>query len=301
MSVVIKLSTGSTITVDVPDFGVTVAAFKLQIVDQVSIPAAQQRMVYRGKILKDTDVLSLVGVESGHAVHVVKGQKPAGEAATTTPTPTPSSQGSTTTASTVIPPTSNPFAALFNPSEGAPSDHSVPPPMTNPFSMGGGSQGFGDWGLGPQEASQMLQNPMMMQMVAQMMQNPQMMQQAMASNPMLQSLSPAQREQMSQLMQNPQMVQQSLAMMQMMSQQRQQQPGGGDRTSGQNLPNQNAMFNMFPPQQQQQQQGNPRQLFASQLEQLRAMGFPNESANIAALQMSQGNVDFAVDRLLNSH
>jgi ubiquilin len=45
---------------------------------------------------------------------------------------------------------------------------------------------------------------------------------------------------------------------------------------------------------------NPREAYAAQLLQLKDMGFPNESANLAALQQSQGNIDFAIERLLGA-
>ena len=40
-------------------------------------------------------------------------------------------------------------------------------------------------------------------------------------------------------------------------------------------------------------------MYKSQLEQLKAMGFTNENVNIEALKATGGNVDAAVDRLLN--
>lgn len=40
-------------------------------------------------------------------------------------------------------------------------------------------------------------------------------------------------------------------------------------------------------------------VYKEQLEQLKAMGFPNESVNIQALTATGGNVDAAVDRILN--
>ncbi|KAK9906810.1 hypothetical protein WJX75_008440 [Coccomyxa subellipsoidea] len=45
---------------------------------------------------------------------------------------------------------------------------------------------------------------------------------------------------------------------------------------------------------------NPETAFATQLEQLRAMGFYDEQANIQALQATGGNVNAAVERLLGS-
>lgn len=89
-------------------------------------------------------------------------------------------------------------------------------------------------------------------------------------------------------MNNPAMMQQMQQMMQTMNR------GGfpaGNQPVQQTGP---SPFFVAPP------AGNPREVYASQLEQLRAMGFPNEQANIAALQQSQGNIEFAIERLLNA-
>lgn len=43
----------------------------------------------------------------------------------------------------------------------------------------------------------------------------------------------------------------------------------------------------------------PEVRFASQLEQLHGMGFTDDAANIRALTVAQGNVNFAVERLLS--
>jgi len=51
--------------------------------------------------------------------------------------------------------------------------------------------------------------------------------------------------------------------------------------------------------QQPQQQGDPKEIYKSQLEQLSSMGFTNESVNIEALKATGGNVEAAVERLLN--
>jgi ubiquilin len=44
---------------------------------------------------------------------------------------------------------------------------------------------------------------------------------------------------------------------------------------------------------------NPEELYRTQLQQLQDMGFINREANIAALQATGGNVNAAVERLLN--
>jgi len=52
-------------------------------------------------------------------------------------------------------------------------------------------------------------------------------------------------------------------------------------------------------QQQQQQNINYDEVFKTQLEQLNNMGFVNKEANIKVLTASGGNVEAAVERLLN--
>ena len=44
---------------------------------------------------------------------------------------------------------------------------------------------------------------------------------------------------------------------------------------------------------------NPREAYKEQNEKLKEMGFINEEANFNALGKTQGNVDAAVERLLN--
>ena len=45
--------------------------------------------------------------------------------------------------------------------------------------------------------------------------------------------------------------------------------------------------------------GDPKEVYKSQLEQLAAMGFTNESVNIDILKQTGGNVEAAVERLLS--
>jgi ubiquilin len=141
----------------------------------------------------------------------------------------------------------------------------------------------------------MMQNPMFMQMAMQMMQNPQFMQQIVSANPLLRNMPPEALQQTMQLMNNPQAMEQ---MMRMMAGGGAAGGGGVARPLGGNTAPANAAFpfgNFAPP-----HVANPQEAYASQLQQLRAMGFPNEQANIAALQQSQGNIEFAIERLLGA-
>jgi ubiquilin len=274
MKLTAKLSNGSTKDVDVESLDIQVEELKIILATVVDIPTENQRIVFRGKVLKSTDVLRSVGIEDGHAVHVVRSQAAAAPVlAQSQATASPSTPGTAVIAPTPVQ-TDNPYAALFG---------GVTP--SHPINQAAGdnawaASGFGgSWQPSPQEAQQMMQNPFVAQMVQQMLQNPQMLQQLTASNPMLQSLPPEVVRQSLTMMNNPQMMQQ---MSQMMS-------------GAQSHPNSNfSSGNLFAPLPVQ----NPRDAYAAQLSQLRAMGFPNEQANIAALQQSQGNIEFAIERLL---
>lgn len=50
--------------------------------------------------------------------------------------------------------------------------------------------------------------------------------------------------------------------------------------------------------QQPQQQGDPKEIYKNQLEQLQNMGFTNEATNIDALKATGGNVEAAIERIL---
>lgn len=260
MLVVLKLSNGKSASIELESFDMRVFELKEKAAAVVEIPADQQRVVYRGKVLKDADNLKALGVEEGHAFHIVRGQRPPESTVSVPPKnvePAQTVQAPQTVAPQASDPHPNPYAALFGGSATG-----LPPPAAG-WSQAGLGAG---WAPSPAEAQQMMQNPFVAQMVDQMLRNPQMLQQMMTMNPMLRNMPPEVVQQSLQMMNNPAMMQQ---MMQM---------------SGQMAP--------------QSTNANPRETFATQLEQLRSMGFPNESANLAALQQAGGNIEFAIERLL---
>merc|ERR1719240_95246 len=71
------------------DTELTVADVKTLIEEQAGIPGDGMRLVYKGKICKDPDVLKALNVADGHMVHVVRapGAKPPAAAAAATPAP----------------------------------------------------------------------------------------------------------------------------------------------------------------------------------------------------------------------
>ncbi|XP_074572848.1 ubiquitin domain-containing protein DSK2a-like [Curcuma longa] len=53
-----------------------VGAFKAVVASSCNVPAEQQRLIYKGRILKDDHTLASYGVESDHTIHMVRGGAP---------------------------------------------------------------------------------------------------------------------------------------------------------------------------------------------------------------------------------
>lgn len=209
----------------------------------------------------------------------------------------------------------------------------------NPWAAAmGGMGGMGMGGMGgmgmppgmgdPAQMAQMMQNPMMQQMMQQMANDPNAIEQMIQTVPHLREMAaadPSLRAQLPHIMQSmsdPNTVQ---AMMQMQQSMAQLQRAGIIPPGAMGMPPMgNNMFN--PPQQAAGgldfssllgvapapvgggyglpaalppvPQANPEETYASQLSQLQAMGFPDAAANLRALVAARGNVNLAVERLL---
>nr|CAJ2481481.1 unnamed protein product [Leishmania braziliensis] len=317
MTVTIKLANGNQHTVEVADFNITVAEFKNQIAETLAIPAEEQRIILRGKVLKDEGVLSAIGMEDGNVIHVVRSKKSVATAPATNVSSTPGTSDTVTSLNTQSPATvatqpalpqatANPYAALMS-NFGAPQTQQPGfgaagfPASGNPFANMGMGMGMAG-GLGeagsptPQQAIELMQNPMMQQMMQQVLNNPQFMQYIIQNSPQLTGLPQDQQQAVMEMMRNPYMMQQAMAMMSSLG-----GTGGVQPATLQAAPTpavgtgfNSAMFAPPVP------QGNPREVYREQLQLLRDMGFPNEEANIAALQQAQGNVQFALERLLGA-
>uniref|UniRef100_A0A7I4EFD6 Uncharacterized protein n=1 Tax=Physcomitrium patens TaxID=3218 RepID=A0A7I4EFD6_PHYPA len=84
----VRCSNGNKFTVEV-DLSATVMAMKVLLVERSEIPADQQRLIYKGRVLKDDSTLNSYGLQSDHTVHLVRGAAPAPAAGTPTLTSTP--------------------------------------------------------------------------------------------------------------------------------------------------------------------------------------------------------------------
>ncbi|RZB70294.1 Ubiquitin-like domain-containing protein CIP73 [Glycine soja] len=56
------------------DKNMPVSLFKEKIANEIGVPVNQQRLIFRGKVLKDEHVLSEYHVENGHTLHLVERQ-----------------------------------------------------------------------------------------------------------------------------------------------------------------------------------------------------------------------------------
>ncbi|GJN09198.1 hypothetical protein PR202_ga27181 [Eleusine coracana subsp. coracana] len=67
------------------DLGSTVVEFKAIVAESCDVPAPQQRLIYKGRILKDEQTLASYGVETDHTIHMVRGAAPPPPPASTSP------------------------------------------------------------------------------------------------------------------------------------------------------------------------------------------------------------------------
>ncbi len=174
----------------------TVLNLKERISEVLSVPATQQRLIYKGKVLKDEATVESYDIQNEHTVHMVKGAGAAGAAASTGTAPA-------TTASTPASSTSAPGGAFPAPNSSSPASNpfGAANPFANPFGGMGGLGALGGLGAGSngmpdinRMQEQMLRNPEMMQqimnspMMSNLFNNPELMRDMMLNNPQMQAM-----------------------------------------------------------------------------------------------------------------
>ncbi|XP_071702231.1 uncharacterized protein [Rutidosis leptorrhynchoides] len=75
------------------DKNMLVSAFKEKIAGDVGLPVGQQRLIFRGKVLKDEHRLSDYHIESGHTLHLVARQLPESQSSSASSTGTTTTNG----------------------------------------------------------------------------------------------------------------------------------------------------------------------------------------------------------------
>jgi ubiquilin len=163
-TILVKCGNSATTEIPVECFTQTVSCLKQKINEVLSVPECQQRLIYRGKVLKDENSLEFYEICCGQTVHLVKG--------TSKTESTPSQNSNSAPIAQQIPSSGSPFGGL-----GA-------------F----GNAGFGAGADMNRMQDQLLQNPEMMQqilnspMMESLFSNPDILRDMLASNPQLQSL-----------------------------------------------------------------------------------------------------------------
>ena len=113
MLINIKCSNGSTVPVEA-ELSCTVVEFKQLIATKVDVPAANQRLIYSGKVLKDPETLASYSVVEGHTIHMVRGAAPAAPApAAATAPAAPAAMPATTPAAVPAAPAHSAFDRLI--------------------------------------------------------------------------------------------------------------------------------------------------------------------------------------------
>ncbi|KAJ6836109.1 uncharacterized protein M6B38_267385 [Iris pallida] len=187
VTVHIRCSNGTKFSIEA-ELESTIAGFKAQLAARCEIPVEQQRLIYKGRILKDDQSLASYGVESDHTIHLVRGAAPS---AASPPTATTGPARSVNSGSGVT----------RGPSEGgglqgAAFDGSLFPGLgVNGL---GGSGATGLFGTGAPELEQMqhqlTQNPnimreiMNMPVIQNLMNNPEIMRNLIMSNPQMREI-----------------------------------------------------------------------------------------------------------------
>lgn len=180
----IRCSNGTKFSVDI-DLESSVETFKAALAEKCEVPPQQQRLIYKGRILKDDQTLKSYGLEADHTVHLVRGFAPAASTNNAAPT---NSGGSTTTPNSTRPVSTNEGDALGGAGLGA----SLFPGLGI---NGLGGSGGGLFGAGLPEFEQVQQqltrNPnimreiMNMPVVQNLMNNPEIMRNLIMNNPQM--------------------------------------------------------------------------------------------------------------------
>ncbi|KAJ7521043.1 hypothetical protein O6H91_19G035300 [Diphasiastrum complanatum] len=176
----IRCSNGSKFSVQA-DLGSTVSAFKALLVEQSDVPADQQRLIYKGRVLKDENTLESYGLQSDHTVHLVRGAPAASMPSSTTPAV------SVTTAAPE--PTSGVSAVNGIGLGGAAGLGGVPSPL-----FGSNGAAFGGLPEFQQVQQQLMQNPNIIRemmnspAVQSLINNPDLMRSLIMSNPQMREI-----------------------------------------------------------------------------------------------------------------
>lgn len=265
---------------------------KEKIASNLEISASEIRLIFAGRILKDSDTVESLKIREGNTVHMVRSGKGSATAHASSCTSSASSMNPQNTTASV-------------PAEANPAAGSTPlqPPMPNLASMMG-MMGQPQQSQSPlNTAAQMdprmaamMNNPeMMRRSMDMMMANPQLLQTLIQSSPELRNAPP----EVVQMLQNPEMMRMLMEMSFSTA-----APGNNPQTMAPPSADPYRMaFESMMTSSQTAAAGSsepPEVRFQNQLQQLTEMGFYDTDENIKALLATGGNVHLAIERLLQN-
>ncbi|XP_023762618.2 ubiquitin domain-containing protein DSK2b isoform X1 [Lactuca sativa] len=183
VTVNVRCSNGTKFSVQV-SLESSVESFKSVLQQSCEIPAEQQRLIYKGRILKDDQTLKSYGLEAEHTVHLVRGFVSA--------TSTPAGAPPTTTRANTTPPVAGEAGSVEGRGIGLGAS---PFPGLGLGGLGGNGGMFGG-GLPELEQmqQQLTQNPNMMReimdlpLVQNLLNNPDVMHNMMMNNPQMREI-----------------------------------------------------------------------------------------------------------------
>ncbi|KAJ5476817.1 Ubiquitin-like protein DskB [Penicillium sp. IBT 31633x] len=207
---------------------------KLSSSEYADTPAERQRLIYSGRVLKDTETLEAYKIKDGHTIHLVK------SAASNQQRQNTATQASSGNAAAGATP--NTAAAGVPTNLAAGTGNNPLAGLTGAryagFAQLPGAGLFGpDGGMGPPPDSEsmlnMLENPQFQSTINEALQNPAMIDMMIQQNPMLRDMGPGVR----QMMESPEfrrMLTDPSSIRQMMQMQRAMGMGGGGLGGGDN-------------------------------------------------------------------
>ncbi|EEY67806.1 ubiquitin family protein, putative [Phytophthora infestans T30-4] len=187
---------------------------KEALVTHTEVPASLQRLIYKGKVLKDDQTLESYGIQAEDTIYFVKGSARPATSAPAASTTTPAAAPAATPTPAAAPTTpANPFNfPLFPGAAGAGTGAS------NNGNMFGNAMGAGGMPNMQQMQQQMMENPEMVRqmmdspMMQSILNNPDIMRNLMQSNPAMQQLM-EQNPQLNHIMNDPELLRQSMEAM----------------------------------------------------------------------------------------
>ncbi|KAK6589791.1 DSK2 like with a ubiquitin domain [Cryptosporidium xiaoi] len=340
ISLIFKVSGGTQFTIDVPK-NLTIREVKERVSEPSKIPCPNQRLIYKGRILKDSDNLSDIKVESGHTMHLVRSgahsdqskSQPTSNATendTSKRDPQVSNNINNTTANdnNSIPNIPTNFASLFSNMVNS-SDFGSQVNNTRNFTQNSPANQFGGFGNvngnsnfgNIPDFSSLVNSPLFQQSMNELASNPQLIQNILRSNPIFNQLS-ASNPMFSQMINNPDMLRAMLNPQVIQT----VLNSGGLNNPGFNGNPLSSLSSGFNPSQINNMLNDPgiasmmsgimnngnlsgggpngtinnttAQQYSSQLNQLRDMGFIDNDASLLALQETGGDINAAINKLL---